>query len=554
MFKNSLKIISLGGFGEVTKNMFVYETPKDILVVDCGVGFPEEEMRGVDLIIPDVSYLQQKKEKIRAIILSHGHEDHIGGLPYILPQLPKNLPIFGPKWAVALSGLKLQEFGLSANLREINEESRLNLGEFSLEFIEVTHSIPDTYHLVIKTPVGIIYHAADFKLDLIPVMGKPTSQEKIRWVGKKGVLCLLSDCLRAENPGFTPPEAKLEEMFAEEISTCRGKFFVTTMSSNISRLKQAIDVSIREGRKIVLVGRSIKQNFKLAEKLGYLKFPQGIFIGEKEIKNYPPNCLTLLVAGSQAQMGSALDKIVAQESDSIKIKPGDKVIFSTDYIPGNEKAIYRLIDNIYRLGGEVVYQDIHSNVHVSGHGSQEDLGKLMRMVRPRFMIPIGGNFRHMVAYQKLAVNKGFKRDQVLLPDDGRVVEFLPNQPPKISQKIEIREVLVDALGVGDVGNVILRDRKILATEGMVVVVIPLDQVTHNLEGEPEVVTRGFIYVKENLPLLREAKEKIRQVVRQTKRRQMDYRFVQRKTQEELEKFFFKATGRRPMVLPVIIEV
>ena len=554
MLKSSLKIISLGGFGEVTKNMFVYETPKDILIVDCGVGFPEEEMRGVDLIIPDISYLQQKKEKIRAIILSHGHEDHIGGLPYILPQLPKNLPIFGPKWAIALSGLKLQEFGLSANFHEINEKSRLNLGEFSLEFIEVTHSIPDTYHLVIKTPVGIIYHAADFKLDLIPVMGKPTSQEKIRSVGKKGVLCLLSDCLRAENPGFTPPEAKLEEMFEEEISTCRGKFFVTTMSSNISRLKQAIDVSTRRGRKIVLVGRSIKQNFKLAEKLGYLKFPQGIFLGEKEIKNYPPNCLSLLVAGSQAQMGSALDKIVAQESDSIKIKPGDKVIFSTDYIPGNEKAIYRLIDNIYRLGGEVVYQDIHSNVHVSGHGSQEDLGKLMRMVGPRFMIPIGGNFRHMVAYQKLAVNKGFKREQVLLPDDGRIVEFFPNQPPRISQKIEIREVLVDALGVGDVGNVILRDRKILATEGMVVVVIPLDQVSHNLEGEPEVVTRGFIYVKENLPLLRRAKEKIRQVVRQTKRREMDYRFVQRKTQEELEKFFFKTTGRRPMVLPVIIEV
>jgi len=554
MTKNSLKIISLGGFGEVTKNMFVYETPKDILIVDCGVGFPEEEMMGVDLIVPDISYLKEKVGKIRAIILSHGHDDHIGGLPYILPQLPKNLPVFGPKWAIALSALKLQEFGMLANFNEINEKSRVNLGDFSLEFIQATHSIPDTYHIVIKMPLGIIYHAADFKLDLTPVMGKPTVQEKIRTVGKKGVLCLLSDCLRAENPGFTPPEAKLEEMFEEEMRSCRGKFLVTTMSSNISRLKQAIEVSRRLERKVVLVGRSIKENMKLAEKLGYLKFPQGTFIDKKEIKNYPPNCLTLLVAGSQGQMGSALDRIVAQEFDLIKIKPGDKVVFSTDYIPGNETAIYRLIDNIYWLGGEVIYQDIHSNVHVSGHGSQEDLSKLMKMVNPLFMIPIGGNFRHMVAYQKLAVSKGFRLQQILLPDDGGVVEFFPEKKVRISQRIEVRDVLVDALGVGDVGNVVLRDRKILASEGMVVAVIPLDQVNYSLHGEPEIITRGFIYAKDNLDFLRQTKEKIRQIIKGIKRRGADERFVRRKIQEELEKFFFKTTGRRPMVLPIMIEV
>jgi len=554
MAKESLKIISLGGFGEVTKNMFVYETPKDILIVDSGVGFPEEEMMGVDLIVPDISYLKEKLWKIRAIVLSHGHDDHIGGLHYILPQLPKNLPIFGPKWAIALSALKLQEFGMLANFNEINEKSRVNLGDFSLEFIQVTHSIPDTYHIVIKTPLGIIYHAADFKLDLTPVMGKPTAQEKIRVVGKKGVLCLLSDCLRAENPGFTPPEAKLEEMFEEEMANCRGKFLVTTMSSNISRLKQAIDVSCRLGRKVVLVGRSIKENMKLAEKLGYLKFSQGTFVDKKEIKNYPPNRLTLLVAGSQGQMGSALDRIVAQEIDLIKIKPGDKVVFSTDYIPGNETAIYRLIDNIYRFGGEVVYRDIHSNVHVSGHGSQEDLGKLMRMVNPDFMIPVGGNFRHMVAYQKLAVAKGFKQSQVLLPDNGQVVEFFSDKKVRISQRIEIRDVLVDALGVGDVGNVVLRDRKILASEGMVVAVIPLDQKTRFLQGDPEIATRGFIYIKDNLNFLNQTKNKIRQVIKKARGRKMDKRFVHRKIQEELEKFFFKATGRRPMVLPIIIEV
>ena len=554
MGKDSLKIISLGGFGEVTKNMFVYETSNDILVVDCGVGFPEEEMMRIDLIVPDISYLKARLEKVRAIILSHGHDDHIGGLPYILPQLPKNLPVFGPRWAVALSALKLQEFGLSANFNAINEKSRIKLGDFSLEFIQVTHSIPDTYHIVIKTPVGIIYHAADFKLDLTPVMGRPTAQEKIKEVGKRGVLCLLSDCLRAENQGFTPAEAKLEEMFEEEMKNCRGKFLVTTMSSNISRLKQAIDVSRRLGRKVVLLGRSIKENMKLAEKLDYLRFPQGTFIDKKEIKNYPPNRLTLLVAGSQGQIGSALDRIVAQEFDFVKIQPGDKVVFSTDYIPGNEMAIYRLIDNIYRLGGEVVYQDIHSNVHVSGHGSREDLGKLMKMVNPRFMIPIGGNFRHMVAYQKLAVSKGFKAQQVLLPDDGEVVEFFPGGKVKISQKIEIHDVLIDAIEGKDVESIVLRDRKVLAEEGMVVAVVVLDKQTHLLQGEPEIITRGFIYAKENKDFFRQAKNKVRQVVKKMKGKGADRQIIRRKLQNELERFFFKTTNRRPMVLPIIIEV
>lgn len=554
MAENNLKIISLGGFGQVTKNMFVYETARDILVVDCGLGFPEEEVMGVDLVIPDISYLQNRKNKIRAIILSHGHDDHIGGLPYILPQLPKNLPVFGPKWAVALSKAKLEEFGLHANLREINEESQLILGQFMVEFIGVTHSIPDTFHLVIKTPVGIIYHAADFKLDLMPVMGKPTRQERITAVGRQGVLCLLSDCLRAENPGFTPPEAKLEEMFEKEIAKCLGKFLVTTMSSNISRLKQAIDVSRRHQRKIVLVGKSVEKNVKLAEKLKYWQYSSDTFIDKKEVGNYPPASLTLLVAGSQGQAGSALDRIVTGELKNIKIETGDKVIFSTDYIPGNETAIYGLIDNIYRLGGEVVYQDIHSGVHVSGHGSQKDLGKLIEMVKPAWLIPIGGNFRHMVAYQNLAQSLGFRKEQVILADDGEVIDFDGRSEAKITQKIETRQVMIDALGVGDVGNVVLRDRRILAAEGMVVVVIALDQTSHTLEGDPEIVTRGFVYIRENKKLLNQTKEKIRQAVRETKSKRLDSRFVRRRVQEELEKFFFKTTGRRPMVLPVIIEV
>lgn len=549
-----LRIISLGGFGQVTQNMFVYETAEDILVVDCGVGFPEEEMMGIDLVIPDISYLKERVNKIRGIVLSHGHDDHIGGLPYVLPQLPANIPVYGPRWAIALAKLKLKDLGIIANLNEVNKVSKISLGGFSIEFIQVTHSIPDTFHLIIKTPVGVFYHAADFKLDLTPVMGEPTNQERMAEIGAKGVTCLLSDCLRAENPGFTPPEAKLEEMFEKEIADCRGKFFVTTMSSNISRLKQAIDVSLRHQRKVVLVGRSIEKNMLLAEKLKYLKYPKDTFVKKKDIRNFPPNRLTLLVAGSQAQAGSALDRITSGEVDFINIQPGDKVIFSTDYIPGNEIAIYHLIDNIYRLGGDVIYQDIHDNVHVSGHGSKKDLGKLVDLIKPRWFIPIGGNFRHMVAYRKLVEEKGYRPDQVILADSGQSIEFTPDGQMKITKGIETRQVMVDALGVGDVGKVVLRDRQILAQEGMVVVVLPVDQNTHLLDGDPEIITRGFIYIKDNLEFLDQTKEKIKEKIKEMSGHRLDFRLIRKEVQGELEEFFFKHTGRRPMVLPVIIEV
>lgn len=438
MGQKYLKILSLGGFARVTPNLFVYENDSDILVVDCGIGFPEVETLGADLLVPDISYLKGKQDKIRAIILSHGHDDHIGGLPYVLPQLPANLPVFAPKWAAALSRLKLEEFGISANIKEIDEKTRLKLGSFSLEFIKVTHSIPDTLHLIVRTPIGIIYHAADFKLDLTPVIGEATHKDKIRKIGKQGVLCLFSDCLRAENFGFTPPEAKLEEMFEKEIVNCSGKFFVTAISSNISRFKQAIDVSLRHGRKIVVIGRSIQQNLIIAQKLKYLQYSPKIFIKKRQIKNFPPDRLSLLVAGSQAQIGSALDRIVQGEMEEVQIQPKDKVIFSTDYIPGNETAIYRLIDNVYRLGAEVVYPDIHSNVHVSGHGSQKDLGKLIEMVRPKYLVPIGGDYRHMAAYRKLAGEMNISKERVIMADDGQVIEFIENQKPRLIEKIETR--------------------------------------------------------------------------------------------------------------------
>jgi len=553
MSKNYLKIISLGGFGHVTKNMFVYETAREIIIVDCGVGFPEEEMLGVDLVIPDITYLLQKKDKIKAIFLSHGHDDHIGALPYVLPQLGERLPIFAPKWAKALVEDKLSEFGIIPNIEEIGEGKRVNVGDFSVEFVKVTHSIPDTLHLIIKTPVGLIYHAADFKLDLRPIMGAPTNQTLIKEVGQRGVLCLLSDCLRAENPGFTPPEARLEEVFEQEISNCPGKYIVTTMSSNVSRLKQAIDVSLRHNRKIVLVGRSVEKSIAIATKLKYLSYPKEVFLPKKVINNYPPSALTLLVAGSQGQLGSALDRLVAGEIEGIKIKSGDKVVFSSDFIPGNETTIYNLIDNIYRLGAEVAYSDIRSDIHVSGHGAQGDLGKLMELVRPRYLVPIGGNYRHMVAYKKLAEKNGFHSEQVLLKDAGQVIEFDEKGLVQTKEKVKVGQVMVDALGVGDVGDVVLRDRKILSQEGMVVAILPLDQNTNRLAGEPEIVSRGFVYIRENLELLGEAKKGIFRKLKEMSGI-VTQRLIRQKVQEFLEKFFFEKTGRRPMVLVVIFEI
>lgn len=550
-----VKIISLSGFGKVTTNMFVYETEKDILLVDCGVGFPTEEMLGVDLLIPDIDYLMDKKDKIRGLVLTHAHDDHIGALPYILPRLP-SIPVYGSRWALAVAGEKLRESSVGAKLIEINFQNpgnKIYLGDFKIAAVEVTHSIPETLHLVIETPVGVIYHAADFKLDLTPVMGKPTDQKRVAEIGKRGVLCLLSDCLRAERPGFTPSEKNLGEVFEREIADCKGRFLVTTMSSNISRFKQAIEVSVKHGRKIVLVGRSVEKNIEMALKLGYLNFPKDVFLGIKQIDQVPPSKITLLVAGSQAQAGSALERIVSGDHE-IKIATDDKIVFSTDYIPGNELAINELIDDILRAGAEVSYVNINSDIHVSGHGAASDLKKLIDLVKPKYFLPIGGNYRHMIAYQKLAVGLGYQKDSVLLPDGNQVIEFDNAKTAKILPEIRLGTVIIDALGVGDVGNVVLRDRQVLSQEGMVVAVILLNRSTGEIINDPEIISRGFVYVKDSEALLKRASQQIRLIVKNAKTRRLSLRLMREDIQASLEKMFLTETGRRPMILSQIIEV
>lgn len=549
---NQLKIVSLGGFGLVTKNMFVYETPKDILIVDCGIGFPDEEMLGVDLVIPDISYLKDKKDKIRGIVISHGHEDHFGALPFILPLLPK-VPIFSSKLALAIAERKLKENRIQADLRVADRARPLNLGDFEINFIQVTHSVPETQHMFIKTPYGNVYHGSDFKFDWTPIDKTKIEAEKMVKASEQGVDLMLSDCLRSEREGYTQSEQTLVEIFEREIAKAKGRFIVTTMSSNISRLKTAIDVSLARGRKIALVGRSIIEVVKIGREFGYLNLPKEMEIDIRKIKNYPDDKVTLLVAGSQAQSGSSLDRIASQTHNDIKVRPGDFVVFSTDYIPGNESSIQAAIDLLMRQGAQVSYIDISEDLHVSGHGARGDLALLINLVKPKFLLPIGGGFRQMKQYSLLAQRIGYQENNILLPSSGDVIG-LANKEAKIIGRFEARDVMVDGLGVGDVGNVVLRDREILSREGVVSAVVMLDKNKMQTIEEPEVLSRGFVYgqIKDGKEILSLAQKEISRIVNGAKKGSST-RDLKVAIQDSLEKFFYRTTGRRPMVLLTIIE-
>ncbi|MBP8591319.1 ribonuclease J [Candidatus Shapirobacteria bacterium] len=550
--KEELKILSLGGFGKVTQNMFVYETPRDILVVDCGIGFPEKSMFGIDLIIPDISYLKKKKDKIRGIFLTHGHEDHLGALPYVLPYFP-NLPVFGSPLTLALAQEKLKEAEVVANLQEAPFGKEIFLGDFKITLLPITHSIPQAGHLLIKTPFGNVYHGPDFKFDWTPVDKTKIGVEKMVEASRLGVDLLLSDCLRAEREGYTPSEQTLVEIFEREIRKAKGRFIVTTMSSNISRLKTAIEASRRFNRRIVLVGRSVKEAVKIGRQFGYISLPPENEIKPERAKNFPPQNLTLLVAGSQAQVGSALDRIVSGQHPHFRVEKNDFVVFSSDYIPGNESLIQALIDDLIKQGAEVSYMDISEDLHVSGHGAQGDLALLIDLVKPKFLLPIGGNFRQMKQYSILAQKMGYSPKQVILPLENETISLSGGQV-RIGGKIEIRNVLVDGLGVGDVGNVVLRDREILSREGLVVAILAVDQEKKTLLMDPLLVSRGFLYgqLQDSKEILNGAREEIKTIL--THSGHLSWQDLKLNIQDSLEKFFYQTTGRRPMVLLVDISL
>ncbi|MDO8618462.1 MAG: ribonuclease J [Candidatus Daviesbacteria bacterium] len=548
----SLKLIPLGGVGDVTKNMYIYEYGNDILIVDCGVGFPDEAMPGVDLVIPDITYLRDKKEKIRGIIITHGHDDHIGGLPFIWPEL--QVPIYTRRLTAGFIKNKFTEHGLPKDkIHEVKMEDTLQLGVFKINFYEVSHSVPDTMGIVIETPVGRIIHQADFKIDWTPPSGQVTDVGKIAQIGASGVHFLLMDCLRVEKPGFNKSEKSIEATFEKASWETPGKLLITMTSSNVSRMQQAINVAIKTDRKIALAGRSFDSNFQVARDLGYLKVPPGLVVASDSITGFADRKMLILIAGSQGQPGSALSRVANGEHKQVKIKEGDSVLFSADPIPSTESAQSALIDNLTKLNINVYYSAITSDLHVSGHAAADELKLMINLIKPKYMLPIGGTFRHMRAFSKMAIEMGYEKDKILDVEDGDVLQ-IDKESIKRVDRLEVRNVYVDGLGVGDIGTVVLRDRQVMSEEGVVIVVIPINQQSGRVEGEPDIISRGFVFEQTAEGLLDEAKQVVKKSLTEHGQKISDWRFMRRMIEDDLEQFLYHATERRPLILPIVVEV
>ena len=552
-----VRLIALGGTTDVTKNMYVYEIYhagklQDILIVDCGIGFPEEKELGIDVVIPDISYLKDKTRYIKAILLTHGHEDHISALPFHYQTLGKP-KIYATKLTKVFLEAKFEEAGITGYIEEVKYGKPYYFGDFEISYIHLTHSIPDTAHIIIKTPVGTIYHGSDFKLDLTPPYEKPPDFYRILKAGKEGVLCMLTDCLGIEREGLTLSEKAIGKTFEEEMRKTRGKFIMTTFSSNISRIRQCMDAAAKLNRKVAFLGRSMKQSTKIARNLGYLPLYDKLVIKEEQIPRYPPNKLCLIVAGSQAQFDSALVKMANGRNPYVKIGSGDKILFSSDPIPGNESQIYSLIEQLSELKADVVYSNIQEQLHASGHGNQEDLKLLARFVNPKYIIPIGGTLRHQYVYQKYMANElSFDKNKILLLKEGQTVWFEPGKAYK-GEQIETKNVFVDAMGVGDVGNVVLSDRKTLAKEGFVNVILLVNQ-QGKLVKKPEIITRGFVFEPIEKKLFDKATTIIQKILKPKKGKILKVNLLRKEIKDALTSLFLQEKGRTPLIVITVIQV
>jgi ribonuclease J len=548
--EETISYIPIGGIGNVTKNMHLYQYKDEILIIDCGLGFADETMLGVDLLIPDISYLKNLKGKrIVGMALTHGHEDHIGALPYILPELPQ-FPIFGTPLTAELANEKLKEYGVAPRVQKVDfDGGEVKIGSFALNFIRVTHSVPDSSNIFIKTPAGNFYHGSDFKFDLTPFDKKKTDYKKIAQVSKEGVLCLMSDCLGSERKGHTPSEAKLTAAFEEELADCKGKFIVTTYSSNISRVNQVLKVAQKMGRKVCFIGRSVIKTKEIAERLGYIKIDKGMEVNVNQLKNYKESQLVLLVAGSQGQENSALARIVDGGFKEVHLTANDLVIFSADPIPGNETSVYSLIDDIARIGTRILYSEVSDAFHVSGHASSEDLMLMMNLVSPKMVVPIGGTYRQMVQYRNLAEKQGFDRKNILLLESGQEVIF-SKENVMFGQKINLETVYVDQISGGEVESFVLRDRQKLATDGVVVI---LSEINSNGQIDNlDIIVKG-LSTQEISDLQKGLVNELK--VQISQRQGTKDRFLARKFIAEIsEKFIYKKIRKSPLILPVVIEV
>ena len=548
---SKLKIIPLGGLEQIGMNITAFEYEDSIIVVDCGLAFPEDDMLGIDLVIPDITYLKNNVDKVKGFVITHGHEDHIGALPYILKQL--NAPVYGTKLTIGLIDNKLEEHNLTRSVKRkvIRHGQSINLGAFRIEFIKTNHSIADASALAIFSPAGIIIHTGDFKVDYTPVFGDAIDLQRFGELGKKGVLALMCDSTNAERPGFTMSERTVgktfDNIFAEHKNT---RIIIATFASNVDRVQQIINSAYKYGRKVVIEGRSMVNVITTAAELGYLDIPENTLIDIEQMKNYPDEQMVLVTTGSQGESMAALSRMAANVHRKVQVKPGDTVILSSNPIPGNEKAVSKIINELTMMGAKVIFQD----VHVSGHACQEEIKLIYSLVHPKYAIPVHGEFRHMKAQADIAASLGIPKDNIFILHSGDVLE-LDEKKAEISGHVPCGSILVDGLGVGDVGNIVLRDRQHLAEDGILIVVLTLERFSNQLLSGPDIVSRGFVYVRESEGLMEEARHVVEDAITDCMDKHVsDWGKIKNVIKDALSDFLWKRTKRSPMILPIIMEV
>ena len=553
MSRPKLKLIPLGGLGEIGKNMMLLEYGDDILIIDCGLMFPEEDMLGIDLVIPDLGYVVEKRDKIRGIVITHGHEDHIGALPYLLPQINK-VPIYSTKLTQGLIRVKLKERRIkdSADLKILEFGEETTLGNFKIELFPVCHSIPDAAGIIITTPEGIVVHSGDFKIDYTPVHGNGTDLSRLAQLGAQGVLLLLADSTYAELPGYTPSEQIVGASLENVIANAPGRVVVTTFSSLISRIQQVIDAAVKHERRVFIIGRSMSDTVRMALDIGYLNAPDGVLGRIDELKGMPNNKIVMVTTGSQGEPTSALVRMANRDHRHVHIQRGDTIVLSSTPVPGNESLVNRTVDSLFKQGARVMYDKL-GQVHVHGHGSQEELKLLLTLVKPRFFVPIHGEYRHLSLHASLGESIGIPRSNIFVLEDGDVLE-LNAQNAKVSGKVGSGNVYVDGLSVGDAGGVVLRTRRMLSRDGIVVVIIAVNRQSGKLVGRPDIVTRGFVDTRESRDMMNESRELLAKTLDHGGGRISEWSSINTKVKDTLEKFYYKKTKRRPMILPVMVKV
>ncbi len=551
MARQSLRVIPLGGLGEIGKNMALLEYGGDVIAIDCGLMFPSEEMLGVDLVIPDITYLEEGRRRLRAIFITHGHEDHTGALPYVLKRI--NVPVYCTPLTGGLISVKLKEARMLADceIRTIMPGDVVQEGPFAVEPFTVAHSVPDSVGFAIRTPVGTVVHTGDFKLDHTPVMAQPTDLSRLAQLGDEGVLLLMADSTYSEIPGYTPSERVVGEALYNIMSTAPQRVIVATFASLISRVQQVIDAAHATGRRVFVTGRSMLDNVHMAVERGYLTVPDGIFVGVRELPSVPHRELAVITTGSQGEPTSALTRMANRDHQHIQIVPGDTVVLSATAIPGNEALVYRTVDNLFRLGARVLYNRI-ADVHVRGHAAQEELKIVHSLVRPRYFVPIHGEYRHLVLHARLAQSLGMPEDRTFVLSDGDVLE-LDERGARVAGRVPADYVYVDGLGVGDIDHVVLRDRRHLASDGMVVIILAVDKQSGRIVGQPEVVSRGFVDIEESEDLLERTRQRVVAALEGAEHI-VEWGVVNTQVKDAIAQFLYDETRRRPMILPVAVEV